>query len=207
MQYIPPELNVRGFNCPHCNVYAEQEWFYVVKAISNRSSHEMKEFKVVICKHCYKESIWLKDKMIFPLTSPAPLPNPDLPEEVKEDYLEARSIVQNSPRGAAALLRLTLQKLCINLGGTGQNLNEDIALLVKNGLPPTVQQSLDIVRVIGNNAVHPGQINTNDIEIVNQLFELINLIGDYMISMPNRINGIYGQLPEGSKKAIEKRDS
>jgi hypothetical protein len=38
-----------------------------------------------------------------------------------------------------------------------------------------VQQSLDIVRVIGNDAVHPGQIDlTDDIETATKLFVLIN---------------------------------
>jgi hypothetical protein len=56
--------------------------------------------------------------MIYPSEGIAPLPHPDLPDDdhhhddqIKDDYLEARAIVSQSPRGAAELLRLTVEKL------------------------------------------------------------------------------------------------
>ena len=50
--------------------------------------------------------------MLIPANSTAPMPNVDMPKCVKELYEEARGIVNKSPRGAAALLRLALDKLC-----------------------------------------------------------------------------------------------
>lgn len=129
-----------------------------------------------------------------------------MPPDVKADYEEAAALATLSPRGAAALLRLAIQKLCKHLGGNGTNINDDIALLVTRGLPPTVQKSLDVVRVIGNNAVHPGQIDADDPEIVGHLFGLINITTETMISVPNKVNMLYGSLPGGTLKAIEKRD-
>lgn len=58
---------------------------------------------------------------------------------------------------------------------------------MKHGLPVTIQQSFDVVRVIGNNAVHPGQITIEDSDEVYHLFQLINLIVEYMISMPQKV--------------------
>ncbi|EHV9723967.1 DUF4145 domain-containing protein [Vibrio parahaemolyticus O1:K58] len=145
--------------------------------------------------------------MLYPTHGSAPVANEDLPEDVKADYLEAASIAQLSPKGAAALLRLAIQKLCLHLGGEGKNINNDIALLVKNGLSPIVQQSLDIVRVVGNNAVHPGQIDLDEPEVVSSLFVLINVIAETMISVPKQVEKIYSGLPSGALEAIERRDS
>ena len=42
----------------------------------------------------------------------------DRMKDVREDYDEASTIIDLSPRGAAALLRLAIQKLCARVGGT-----------------------------------------------------------------------------------------
>jgi hypothetical protein len=144
--------------------------------------------------------------MVYPNRGNAPIPNPDMPDDVKRDYEEAASIYTQSPRGAAALLRLAIQKLCIELDGKGKNINEDIKSLVANGLPEKVRKSLDVVRVIGNNAVHPGQIETDDPEVAGKLFVLLNIITEYMVSMPKRIDNMYSELPEPATDAIDKRD-
>ena len=144
--------------------------------------------------------------MYYPDSGNIPFPNPEMPESVKNIYLEAGSIYSKSPRGAAALLRLGVQLLCKELGESGKNINTDIAELVKKGLPSIVQQSLDILRVTGNDAVHPGQIDTDDSEVVIQLFNLLNVIIEYMIALPNRVSGIYGNLPVDKTDAIKQRD-
>lgn len=87
----------------------------------------------------------------------APPPHSDAPESIRIDYEEARAVFGSSPRSSAALLRLAIQKICIELGLPGKNLNEDISKLVEKGLPVRIQQSLDIVRVVGNEQVHPGR--------------------------------------------------
>ncbi len=131
-----------------------------------------------------------------------------MPEDVKEDYEEARLVVEVSPRSAAALLRLALQKLMKHLGESGKNLNDDIANLVKKGLPEKIQKALDAVRVIGNNAVHPGELDLrDDKETALALFDLLNMIVEVMITQPKKVNEIYDKLPKGAKEAIEKRDS
>jgi len=86
---------------------------------------------------------------------------------------------------------------------------EDIGTLVKNGLPARIQKALDIVRVIGNNAVHPGVLDiTDDIETASKLFELVNHIAYSMITQPKEIEGLYTtKVPEAQKEHIEKRDS
>src|SRR5690606_6790030 len=142
-----------------------------------------------------------------PTASNAPMAHPDMPNSVSLDYTEARGIVNSSPRGASALLRLCLQKLMVELGQSGKDINKDIGSLVKKGLPEEVQQALDIVRVIGNESVHPGELDLrDDQETALQLFELINFIIEEQISRKKRISSLFSQLPEGKRKGIEERD-
>ncbi len=151
--------------------------------------------------------MWKAHGMIYPDSSPAPSPNPDLPEEIKTDYEEARTIISRSPRGACALLRLCVQKLCGFLGESGKDINADIAALVEKGLNSKIQKSLDIVRVIGNEAVHPGQIDLRDQPTTaTQLCGLLNVIADAMITQPKTIESLYVGLPETKLQQIEQRD-
>lgn len=159
------------------------------------------------CYNCKKVSVWVHDRLVFPLKREGPNPNPDLPEDIVAIFEEARTILNPSPRGAAALLRLCIQMLCKHLGEKGDNINDDIASLVKKGLKPLDQKSLDIVRVIGNEVVHPGEINLNDdLDTATMLFDLVNSIADQMISHPRRVEETYKKLPESKRKAIKKRD-
>ena len=208
MSYVEPQRDLRAFTCPHCGVLARQH--HKASPIELSGNYQYKEsFPICIttCDSCRDHGVWLNQKLLYPSTGLAPQPNPDLPVDVKEDYLEAASISNLSPKGAAALLRLAIQKLCAHLGGNGVNINNDIGTLVQNGLPPKIQKSLDIVRVVGNNAVHPGQIDTDSSEIVGKLFILINIIAETMITVPNQIDELYEELPEGSLSAIDRRDN
>jgi len=145
--------------------------------------------------------------MAWPVQNNAPTPNPDLPDDVRLDFDEAGRILRLSPRGAAALLRLAMQKLCKELGGKGKNIDEDIAAFVKGGLDVRIQRSLDIVRVIGNEAVHPGQIDLrDDVATAENLFAVVNIIADAMISQPKHIDEMYAGLPDNKRAAIERRD-
>lgn len=130
-----------------------------------------------------------------------------MPADIRLDYDEASTIFDKSPRGAAALIRLAIQKLCKELGQPGENINRDIGELVKGGLNIRVQQALDAVRVIGNEAVHPGQIDLRDDKATaGALFKLLNLIVEKTISEPKHVAEVYASLPADKLRAIAKRD-
>ena len=159
------------------------------------------------CFTCREVSVWIHDRLIFPARMLAPTPNADLPEDVRHDYEEAGRILNESPRGSAALLRLAIQKLCRYLGEDERNLDDAIGRLVRRGLSPLVQKSLDAVRVIGNEAVHPGTLDLqDDRETASRLFEVANIVAEQMITNPKRVDELYGRLPESKRKAIEARD-
>lgn len=158
------------------------------------------------CFSCKKIAVWVDEVIIYPKILTTPAPNPDLPIEVSKDYIEASIILNDSPRGAAALLRLAMQKLCKELGGSGENLNKDIAELVSKGLDIRVQKALDAVRVIGNDLVHPGCIDQrDDRDLAYSMFGLINLIAEKMITEPAHIDSVYNSLPAHLRQAIDER--
>jgi hypothetical protein len=196
---VAPCLAAKSFNCPHCGVFAHQEWFTpsatsrIQRPINPSASmiapitagdwqrsvadacepsmsakaealfgRSIENVCIAKCASCLKLSIWVGESITYPAARLNVEPNFDLNPEIKADFNEARTIVATSPRGAAALLRLCVQKLCKQLGKAGENINADIGALVKDGLNPKVQMALDIVRVVGNEAVHPGELDLND---------------------------------------------
>ncbi|MDE0013947.1 MAG: DUF4145 domain-containing protein [Candidatus Poribacteria bacterium] len=212
-EYYPPRYQSNQFHCSYCRVFAAQHWRHIVPYDRSRNALgnqpigiENTDVEISICSHCSNSTFWLREKIIYPPTRTVLPANSDLPDDVKQIYEEAAAITDQSPRSACALLRLAIEMLMGHLGEIG-SINESIKNLVKKGLNPQVQQSLDIVRVTGNNAVHPGEIDFGDTTDVQALFGLINVIADVLITQPKQIQALYDGLPEGPKKAIEKRDS
>ena len=206
-----PKHKAKAFCCPHCGVYARQSWRQLwcnAVPVAGSVPAVADDVDIAQCDNCDRASIWHNSKMVYPETSPVALPNPDLNQDIQEDYKEASAILNKSTRGAAALLRLAIQKLSQQLGESGKDINRDIGNLVKKGLSVKIQKSLDLVRVIGNEAVHPGQIDLRDNkDTAAKLFELVNLIAQNMITEPKEIDQLYQSLPETKKKQIKKRDS
>ena len=145
--------------------------------------------------------------MVYPTAGAAPHPNIDLPDDIKKDFEEARNIIELSPKGAAALLRLVVQKLCKHLGEKGDNIDDDIGNLVQKGLPEKMHTALKSVRVIGNNAVHPGQIDiADDRATAFKLFGFVNIISAIFITQPKQIDDYYEyKSPENARAAIDGR--
>jgi hypothetical protein len=210
-EHIAPAVDKEAFHCPWCGVLATQQWreldlYQGIPAGVKRSD----------CSNCQKYLIWVDERietsiyqwrMVFPNIGGGPRPHVDMPADVKADYNEARSIVALSPRGACALNRLAVQKLVNALVSGNSDLNTKIGKLVEQGLAPTVQQALDALRVVGNNAVHPGELDLqDDTETAIALFECMNLIVEDRITRPSRITKLYERLPDKAKAAIQRRD-
>lgn len=208
MKYYPPTFEAKAFTCPHCSVYSQMEWRYWNMAPSQTY---MERAECVICKAA---TYWfgsrekeLHGKLVYPLVSSVPMPHHDMPEEAQKDYLEAREVLPHSARAAAALIRLALQRLCIHLGKS-KKIDKAIGELVQDGLPQGVQKSLDSIRIIGNESVHPGEIQDEDIDkSVGKMFDLLNYIVQDRISRFKEIDEIYESLPEGKRQGVEQRDS
>lgn len=216
MTYIPPQFRTGAFTCPLCEAHAHMRWSSLYRKEFG-GGNTLTAVQLATCAHCDHPSVWLAKGnddvgepvgiMIYPRETSAPAAHPSMPAEVRTDYEEARSVLGESPRAAAALLRLAIQKLCIHLGGAGENLNKDIGKLVRDGLPIEIQQALDIVRVIGNHAVHPGELSDDVPAVANALFELVNQVVEDRIARPAKLAKLYESLPDGAREHIDKRDA
>lgn len=210
-QYKAPNKDLSFYTCPHCktvsqmdserNVFGEGDDGYIQYETDNI-------LYIHKCTNCGKKIIWCDDEYIYPETN-AITANPDMPLSVMSLFNEAGLIISKSPRAACALLRLAIEKLCSELGADEGSIDKNIAKLVRDGLPHRIQQSLDIVRVVGNKAVHPGQIdlNVDDRTTAEQLMKLINIIVERTISEDKTINCLYESLPQNIKESIQKRDN
>jgi hypothetical protein len=201
--HVAPNIRLDAFNCPFCFAYAKQETSRLT--LGGRFT----AYGGTRCERCEAVALWDgHGRLIWPAEVAVTPSHPDLPENCKADFEEAREIFATSPRGAAALLRLVIQKLMVDLGQPGDNINADIAALVRDGLPPRIQQALDVCRVVGNNAVHPGEIDlTATPATALAIFDLINFIVEDRISKPRQVQALFDALPDGALKAIEKRDA
>lgn len=161
---------------------------------------------VATCDHCGKITVWLSDVMVFPIAGDI-VAHDDLPDNVKLTFAEASKIAEVSPRASAALARLAIQELCIALECRSDKLDGQIGELVERGLSPDIKKMLDGVRVIGNNAVHPGEIDLRDKQDTAKfLLNCINRICQRMITEPKEADALFEMLPDGAKAAIERRD-
>ena len=217
-RYEPPVFKGKAFTClhPKCATLTTMSWHKLIG--QQYGGGFITRYWFCKCGHCEQNSVWREDgdrddidaetgKLIFPYLLSVPYGHDAMPKECLVDFDEAREICERSPRGAAALLRLCLQKLLIHLGGGGEHIDTDIKKLVAAGLDAHVQQALDVIRVTGNNAVHPLEMNLeDDHDSVLVLFEMINFIVEERISRPLKTQNRFANLPEKARLAIEKRD-
>ncbi|GHJ49337.1 hypothetical protein Cs7R123_66790 [Catellatospora sp. TT07R-123] len=214
MEKIPSPENDQ-YLCPHsaCGVFALMKDLPLFRRVEEHKFAPIRYFQTQQCMACNENIVWYRTntdgwRMVFPLSKVGVSPSADMPDDVRAIYEEARDVSTLSPRSAAALLRLSLQMLVDDIEpGSGQ-INDKIAKLVQKGLDPQVQQAMDVLRVVGNNAVHPGEIQIdNSTDLVGSLFALVNVIVDQMISRPKRIGTLFAALPQRSRDQIAQRDA
>jgi hypothetical protein len=202
--YTQPEIDADAFNCPHCEAYASQSWS-VLKIKSNGTGHHnrINNAKRGRCTNCYNYHLWVNEKMIYPKQSPAPLPADDMPNPVKEDFREARQVVTDSPKAAAALLRRAVEGLVDHLlEDPEDHLYQDIQTLADEGIiDERIRKAFDTIRVSGNDYTHAGRIYADDNrEKALQLFELTNVIVRTTIADDRIVEELYDEIPERKKR-------
>lgn len=211
--YHPPVFQGRSFTCPHCNAYSSMHWEGLKSA-----PYPLKITMRAVCQGCERYSLWVADagedespfsvlsmnySLAYPNESKAPFAEADMPADIKIDYEEARQIFNQSPRAAAALLRLCVQKLCHELLGKKGDIHKQIGELVDKGLPSRVLKAFDTIRIFGNESVHPGTVNLNDSpEVALALFTLLNMAVRHCITEEKELDAIRALTPENKRRNL-----
>lgn len=203
----PAKFRENSFSCPICGVYSMQ-FFTDLKKLDWEQKVYDTDAVLSQCLKCDGKLLWWEGSIVHPKVTTAPFHHEDMPDNVARTYEEARQVFEISPTASCALLRLALEKLTVSLGYTKGSLDNRIGMMVSAGLSTNVQEALDVVRVIGNHAVHPGQIDLeDDRETAGALFELLNYIVERLITEPAKIGKLFDALPEKARKAISSRDA
>lgn len=218
-KFESPQYKKKAFTCPNCSVFSKHDWneshvnetYGIFDGFLGPSTKGQVVRSLFMCKceQCGYISFWYNEKLIWPLNTGVEAPLQDMPEDIKKLYMEASNIVELSPKGSCAILRLALQRLCNRLASQEENKKIDGAIkkLVEKGLPPTLQKAMDTVRIVGDEAVHPGEINIDDNkELAIAMFRLMNIIIEKMIVEPKEIDELYNLMPDNKLKGIENRD-
>src|SRR6266404_7640923 len=169
-------------------------------------NRDVQNVSISYCFNCNEMCLWVCDQLVWPRRAGGPEPKLDAPPNVRREYEEASQTLEASPRGAAALLRLAIEKLCKELGVSGESLKDDIAFLVREDVDARVQKVLDAARIIESNAVRPDPIGLGDDPATAEtLSGLVNLICEKMIMEPRHLQAVYTKLREGARTAMEQR--
>lgn len=98
----------------------------------------------------------LYSRVVYPSFSPKSFPE-YVPQAIRNDYEEAQSIVELSPKSAATLIRRAIQGVIrdfYNIRVKGNRLIDEINALEKDSIGSEVLSTLHQVREIGNVGAH-----------------------------------------------------
>jgi hypothetical protein len=99
-------------------------------------------------------------RMIYPIGASRGPVSPELPDEIKKDYVEACIVLPFSSRASAALSRRCLQNILHREGYKARDLAAEIDLLLnevdpKKAIPLRLRDTIDLIRNFGNFSAHP----------------------------------------------------
>jgi hypothetical protein len=134
----------------------KNEVTYVYQKHSQSLKVKMANLHVSGCHSCNAFALWVGGRLVFPYNVEK---TPDL---VRQDLEEAAAMLNQSPRGATALMRVCIQKLVPLLQQDGKCLNDYISSLVRKALEVEIQQSMEVLQVLRNDPGQPSNLETKE---------------------------------------------
>lgn len=169
-----------GYLCPYCHVVCYNDGTiqkHICESFEHSGSAAVEQWDsgaVVLtltkCPNCQKVAVSLHSRYpsverIAPYSYPPAnaIELPDyIPPAVCQDYLEALSIIDLSPKASATLARRCLQGMIHDFWNVQEkNLNAEISAL-KEKVSPAQWQAMDALRKVGNIGAHME----NDINVI-----------------------------------------
>ncbi len=158
-----------SFTCPYCQKIFALHFETYSHFLINKEGHlPMKadastvRIEYFICPSCGKISLFATDmgentnfpkRQILPLSSSKQYPE-YVPFQIRQDYQEAYSILELSPKASATLSRRCIQGMIHDKWHIVlKNLNQEISAL-KDKIDPTLWSAIDALRQLGNIGAH-----------------------------------------------------
>jgi hypothetical protein len=171
-------------------------------------SRDVQNVSISYCFNCNEMCLWVCDQLIWPRRTGDPEPKLHASPDIQRNDEDGSQTLEASPRGAAALLRLAIEKVCKELGESGESPKDDMASFVQEDIDARVQKVLEAVRIIESNAVCPAQIGVGDNRATAEtLSGLVNLICEKMIVEPSHLRAAYAKLREAAQDAMDRGSS
>ena len=223
--------------CPHCLVefHADEKIIYLGMDVEGEWG--IKKFECPNPK-CKKDIYYLLEgdikerrqgfyfvdnirqlRLIRPKASNRPPAPPEVPQEFVEDYYEACLVLADSPKASAALSRRCLQHILREKAKVKKgNLSSEIQQVLDSGqLPSYLEESIDVIRNVGNFAAHPIKSNSTG-EIVpvepgeaEWNLEVIEMLFDFCFVQPERIkqkrDALNQKLKDAGKPEMKQKEN
>lgn len=158
-----------SFTCPYCQkIFALHFQTYREIVIDKEGHHPVKansstvNIEYFICPNCDNislfatgigENIKFPKQQVLPLSSAKQYPE-YVPFQIRQDYQEAYSILELSPKASATLSRRCIQGMIHDRWHIVlKNLNQEISAL-KDKIDPTLWSAIDALRQLGNIGAH-----------------------------------------------------
>lgn len=168
-------LKLSSFQCPNCGVeiptkskdcfsecpisFDGSTEFRQINSEDKRSSVKIQFLKCPNCGDYVLNAVSVGtsfttfQKLIYPSSIAKHFPD-YVPNQIRQDYEEAYSIISLSPKASATLSRRCLQGIIHDFWGIKEkNLNAEITLL-KSKISPSLWKAIDGIRTIGNIGAH-----------------------------------------------------
>lgn len=218
-----------GFQCPYCSMVMPETTDTVTSQTTSFESFNgytsdysytpsCIEITFYKCPNCGKYTVRAQglcadvegiNMQLLPISNANQYPD-YIPKAIRNDYEEACSIVNLSPKASATLSRRCIQGMIHDYWGIKlKNLNQEITAL-KDKISPDLWSCIDALRQLGNIGAHMEKdintivdIDSNEAESLIKLIEL--LIKEWYINREERKNLFNDILATNESKQADRK--